>query len=126
MPLISVAIVTVVICFSICCYDNNTCYNSCLFVCYTACQVSSINEVLLIGNYQYDTTLRDFVCDMQREYKIQVRLVADTYIFLFVCNVCIMRTNLWYQQLDWYKCKHDHLLLLCLCVRKIHECSYNI
>ena len=41
----------------------------------------SINEVLLIGNYQYDTALRDFVYDMQREYKMQVRLVADMCVF---------------------------------------------
>ena len=77
MPLISVAIVTVVICFTSCCYDN-TCLNSCLLY-YP--QVPSINEVLLIGNYQYDTELRDFVYNMQREYKIQVRLVVDTYVF---------------------------------------------
>ena len=84
MPLISVAIVTVIICFSSC-YDNT---HVLIHVCYCP-QVPSINEVLLIGNYQYDTALRDFVYDMQREYKMQVRLVADMRVFCFVSSVSI-------------------------------------
>lgn len=40
-------------------------------------KVSSINEVLLIGNYQYETSLKDFVYDMQRDHKIQVRYLQE-------------------------------------------------
>lgn len=55
-------------------------------------QVSSINEILLIGNYQYDTVLRDFVNDMQREYKLQVRLVNS----VCVCDVHVCNRGYWY------------------------------
>ena len=38
-------------------------------------QVPTINEVLLIGSYQYDSQIRDFVYHMMKEYKLQVRSV---------------------------------------------------
>ena len=50
--------------------------------------MSSIKEVLLIGNYQYDTTLKDFVYDMQREHKLQVRY-AVTLCVSIIIHVCL-------------------------------------
>ena len=48
-------------------------------------QVSTINEVLLIGSYQYDSQIKDFVYRMMKEYNLQVRSVM-LYIVLYIIS----------------------------------------
>ena len=57
------------------CFPGNDVINTFMICCHgdVTSQVSTINEVLLIGSYQYDSQIKDFVYRMMKEYNLQVR-----------------------------------------------------